>query len=324
MRHHHRRRLGRGLLAAALAAAPFALPAPADAARARRSLADDMTLGAVTRTAVPGCDAPTPVRASDGSVYSNVSDCSRAGSKLSTGWVRLDPTKAPVASNLTAYGDGASGKKLSGAVVEGGTLYLIERNLTRSGGMRVGSSPSVAKPAVAWSGWTMRDFGWGSFAQASPDGYQYVYLRDTRTAYGTADRVDLARVPKGSVASLAAWEVFAGSPSAPSWVPWANRAARTPILTDPGNIARPHVSYLDRCWTMAVTVPGRAGSGPGGGGGLAVYTSPEPYGPWSRRYHATGTDLGESAQFSPLWPGQLLTTRGDRFEWRDYAMSAGC
>ena len=60
------------------------------------------------------------------------------------------------------------------------------------------------------------------------------------------------------------------------------------------------------------------------GNGLAVYTSPKPYGPWNRRYYVTGKDLGEGAQFSPLWPGQLLLTEGDRFEWRSYSMPSGC
>ena len=137
-----------------------------------------------------------------------------------------------MASDLTAYGDGARGLKLSSALVEGGTLYLLERNLTRSGGMRLGRSASVAEPRVTWTG--TLDFGWGSFAQASPDGYEYVYLRDSRTAYGAADRVDLARVPKGRVADLSAWEVFAGSPADPSWVPWAKRAARKPVLSRQG------------------------------------------------------------------------------------------
>jgi hypothetical protein len=281
--------------------------------------AGDMTLGGVTRTTLAGCDAPTPVLSGDGNVYSNVSDCSPAGTRLSTGWERVDPSPAFVASNLTTTGSGSNGKKLSGAVVDGGDLYVIERNLTASGGLRVGRSDLINKPTVAWA-FSVTDFGWASFAQASPDGYQYVYLRDSPSAYGTADHVDLARVPDGSETTLAAWEVFAGSPAAPAWVAWANRAARAPVLTDPARINRPHVSYLGACWTMAVTMPG--GSAPGDG--LAVYTSAHPYGPWNRRYYAAGVDLGESAQFSPLWPGQLLLTEGDRLEWRSYAMPAGC
>ena len=165
-------------------------------------------------------------------------------------------------------------------------------------------------------------FGWGSFAQESPDGYQYIYLRDAPTAYSTASRVDLVRVAKGSVTNLAAWQVFAGSSTAPSWVSWTNRAARRPVLSDPGRINRPHVSYLSGCWTMAVTMPPLPGTS--GGNGLAVYTSLKPYGPWNRRYYVTGKDLGEGAQFSLLWPGRLLLTEGDRFTWRNYSMPSGC
>jgi hypothetical protein len=304
------------LLRAIAAVALLAPPLPAVAAPA------PMTLGGIVRTALPGCDNPTPVRAPSGAVYSNASDCTVTGSpgKVSTGWAKVDPVVGWVPSNLTAYGNGSSGRKLSGAVVEGSMLYLLERNRTTSGGMRVGRSASVDRPSVTWV--ASLGFGWGSFAQGSPDGYQYVYLRDAPTAYGTADRVALARVPKGSVTDLAAWRVFAGSPAAPSWVPWANRAARKPVLSDPGRINRPHVSYLSGCWTMAVTMPPPPGTS--GGNGLAVYTSPKPYGPWSRRYYVTGKNLGESAQFSPLWPGRLLLTEGDRFEWRSYSMSSGC
>jgi hypothetical protein len=225
-----------------------------------------------------------------------------------------------VASDLTAHGDGARGLKLSSALDEGGTLYLLERNLTRSGGMRLGRSASVAQPRVTWT--ANLDFGWGSFAQASPDGYQYVYLRDSRTAYGAADRVDLARVPKGRAADLSAWEAFAGSPGHPSWVPWAKRAGRKPVLVDNNRINRPHVSRINGCWTMAVTMPPRSGAR--GGSGLAVYTSRNPYGPWSRRYYVAGKNLGESAQISPIWPSLLLSSEGDRFTWRSYTMPGGC
>jgi hypothetical protein len=302
----------------AVAIALLATPLPVVAAPA------PMTLGGIVRTALPGCDAATPVAGADGAIYSNVSDCTVTGSpgKVSTGWVKVDPSTAWVSSNLTdTGGNGASGRKLSGAVVDGGTLYLLERNLTTSGGMRVGRSASVAQPNVTWG--ASLSFGWGSFAQGSPDGYQYIYLRDAPTAYGTADRVALVRVPKGSVTNLATWQVFAGSSTAPSWVSWTNRAARRPVLSDPGRINRPYVSYLGGCWTMAVTMP--ALSSASRGNGLAVYTSLKPYGPWNRRYYVTGKDLGEGAQFSLLWPGRLLLTEGDRFTWRSYSMpSGGC
>src|SRR5215208_3075571 len=178
----------------AIAIALLATPLPVVAAPA------PMTLGGIVRTALPGCAAATPVRAPSGAVYSNVSDCTVTGSpgKVSTGWVKVDPSTAWVSSNLTdTGGNGASGRKLSGAVVDGGMLYLLERNLTTSGGMRVGRSASITQPSVTWI--AIANFGWGSFAQGSPDRYQYIYLRDAPTAYGKADRVALVRVPKGSV-----------------------------------------------------------------------------------------------------------------------------
>ena len=308
-----------GCAVAAAAAAALLAPPPAAAAAA------NLTLAPSARTALAGCDSPTPVRAPGGAIYSNVSDCSVGGSgRVSTGWVRLEPSVQWVPSGLTEHGSGASGRKVSGAVVEGGTVYVIERNLTKSGGMRVGWSANFggSNPTWSWPSWTIPDFGWGSFAQASPDGYEYVYLRDSKSAYGSADRVDVARVQKGHVADLGSWQIFAGSPSAPAWVPWANRAARKPILSDPGKIDRPHVSHLGGCWVMAVTMPPKPGVR--GGNGLAVYTSSQPIGPWNRRYYAAGVNLGETAQFSPLFPGTVLLTHDDRFEWRRYSMSGGC
>lgn len=275
---------------------------------------DDMTLGPVTKTAFRGCDAPTPVQAPDGSIYSNVSDCSPAGARISTGWVELQPSPHFVVSSLTTKGSGASGKKLASALVDGSTLDVIERNLTPSGGLRIGKSASVSKPSVTWTG--TLDFGWGSFAQASPDSYQYVYLRDSKTAYGSADQVDLARVSKGQVSSMSAWQVYSNG----TWQAWSQLASRTAVLSDPGHVSRPYVSYLNQCWIMAVTMP----SSTAPGSGLAVYTSLNPEGPWSRRYYRTGVDLGESAQFSSLYPGTILLTEGDHFEWHSYSMPAGC
>ena len=291
--------------------------APGAAAGRRRR---DMTLGPVVYATLPSCDNPTPVRAPDGAVYSNVSDCSVGGRRVSTGWVRVFPSTRLVPSGLTTSGDGAHGLKLSGALVEGGTLYLLERNLTRSGGMRLGRSASVAQPRVTWTG--TLDFGWGSFAQASPDGYEYVYLRDSRTAYGTADRVDLARVPKGRVADLAAWEVFAGSPAAPRLgaVGEPRRAQARPDRPRPDQppARQPPRRVLDDGRHHAA--PSRH-HGRERARGLHVA---RPYGPWNRRYYVAGVNLGESAQFSPIWPGRLLLSEGDRFEWRRYAMPGGC
>ena len=185
--------------------------------------------------------------------------------------------------------------------------------------MRLGRSASVAEPRVTWTG--TLDFGWGSFATLSPDGYEYVYLRDSRTAYGTADRVDLARVPKGRVADLSAWEMFAGSPGPPLGT--VGEARRTQARAgrqrpDQPPPRQPHQRVLD---------DGRHHAAPSRhhrrerARGLHVA---HPYGPWSRRYYVAGEDLGESAQFSPIWPGLLLLSEDDRFTWRRYAMSGGC
>src|SRR3954454_23621785 len=130
----------------AIAIALLATPLPVVAAPA------PMILGEIVRTALAGCDAATPVAGADGAIYSNVSDCTVTGSpgKVSTGWVKVDPVVGWVPGNFTTSGNGPSGPKLSGAIVEGSTLFLLERNRTTSGGMRVGQSASITQPSVTW------------------------------------------------------------------------------------------------------------------------------------------------------------------------------
>ena len=307
-------RLGPACLLAAVA---LLTPPPVAAA--------GLTLAPVARVALPGCDNPTPVRAPGGAIYSNVSDCSAGGGgRVSTGWVQLAPDR-PVGAERPdrprRRRPRAQALRRARRGRHGSTCW----SATSPAPAACASAGAPRRPAardLALGVVTSPDFGWGSFAQASPDGYEYVYLRDSRTAYGPADRVDLARVPKGRVADLAAWQVFAGSPAAPAWVPWANRAARRPVLSDPGRINRPHVSHLGGCWTMAVTMPPRPG--PGAGTGSRSTPRASPTGRGTADTTSTGGNLGESAQFSPLWPGELLLTQGDRFEWRRYSLPGGC
>src|SRR4051794_12885812 len=191
-----------GCAVAAAAAATLLTPPPAAAAAA------NLTLAPSARTALAGCDSPTPVRAPGGAIYSNVSDCSVGGSgRVSTGWVRLEPSVQWVPSGLTEHGSGASGRKVSGAVVEGGTVYVIERNLTKSGGMRVGWSANFggSNPSWSWPSWTITDFGWGSFAQASPHGYGDVHLRDRKSAHRSGPPRPGARGGKGDPGRLGGW-----------------------------------------------------------------------------------------------------------------------
>ena len=127
----------------AIAIALLATPLPVVAAPA------PMTLGGIVRTTLPGCDNPTPVRAPSGEVYSNVSDCA-VSAAAAEGQHRLGqgrPRRRLGAEQSHRLRQRSSGRKLSGAVVDGGTLFLLERNLTTSGGMRVGRSASIASRA---------------------------------------------------------------------------------------------------------------------------------------------------------------------------------
>ena len=201
-------------------------------------------------------------------------------------------------------GDGAGGPKASGMLSVGGVLYLWARN---EGNSRLAWSSDRAR-TWTWCDWRFEEgFGCPTFLNfgrdyaGARDGYVYTYSTDGDSAYEAADRMILARVPKGRIAERGAYEFFRGM--SPEGVPtWTDDiAARRSVFDHPGGCCRSAISYdagLKR-YLWCQTLPGDARFR----GGFGIYDAPEPWGPWTTAYFAEDWDVGpgETCGFLTKW-----------------------
>ena len=134
------------------------------------------------------------------------------------------------------------------------------------------------------------------------DEYVYAGSPDGASAYEPADRMVLARVPRGRIRERASYEFFAGldDASQPRWT--ADIARRKSAFTHPGRCGRSslcHDAGLGRyLWVQVLP-----GVQPRVRGGLGIYDAPEPWGPWTTVYFAADWDVGpgESAGLPTKW-----------------------
>jgi hypothetical protein len=252
--------------------------------------------------------------ADDGQLYTAFGDgrgFDRQTPKLSLGLARLrgGPTdfegvnlRSPTLEQL---GNGEAGKKASGLLMVDGVLYLWARN---AGNAQLAWSADHGA-RWEWSDWKLTEsFGGPTFLQFGPDyagardGYVYIFSHDHDSAYRPADRMVLARVPKGRIRERAAYEFFKGlgPDGEPLWTP--DVAARGAVFTHPGKCYRSGISYdagLKR-YLWCQTLPGLD---PRFRGGLGIFDAPEPWGPWTTVFSTEDWDVGpgETSSFPPAW-----------------------
>ncbi len=201
-------------------------------------------------------------------------------------------------------GEGVRGEKASGMLSAGGVLYLWARN---AGNSQLAWSLDHAKK------WTRCDwkfetsFGCPTFLNfgrdyaGARDDYVYVYSPDGDGAYQPADRMVLARVPKGRIKERGAYEFFEGvSPEGiPLWT--QDIAQRRSVFDHQKGCCRSSISYdpgLKR-YLWCQTLPGDARFH----GGFGIYDAPEPWGPWTTAYFTEDWDVGpgETSSFPTRW-----------------------
>ncbi|HEV3165010.1 MAG TPA: serine hydrolase [Isosphaeraceae bacterium] len=231
--------------------------------------------------------------------------------KLSLGFARIEGGPADFTGvNIRSAsgeqrGNGKAGKKASGLLMVGGVLYLWTRN---AGNAQLAWSSDHGN-TWEWSDWKLTtSFGCPTFLNfgknhaGARDDHVYVYSHDEDSAYRPADRMVLARVPKGRIKERSAYEFFAGrdATNQPIWT--ADISRRGAVFSHEGRCYRSSVSYnagLKRyLWCQILP-----GVDPRFHGGFGIYDAPEPWGPWTTAFFTETWDVGpgETSCFPPKW-----------------------
>ena len=230
--------------------------------------------------------------------------------KLSMGLARVEGDPPDVhgrnlrARDLETLGDGRSGKKASGIISIGGTLYLLARN---SGNSQLAWSEDHAK-TWTWANWKFEEsFGCPTFIHfgqdnsGSRDAFVYIVSPDANSAYESSDRMVMARVPDGKLRDRNAYTFYAGTgdDGQPSWS--SEIADRAAVFREDGKCYRSGVSY-NRSLQIYLWVHTHAGDSRFEGG-FSVRTALEPWGPWAVAFTTDAWDVGpgESASFPTKW-----------------------
>lgn len=233
-------------------------------------------------------------------------------------------------------GDGRAGRKASGMLMVGGTLYILTRNV---GNAQLGWSEDHGV-TWTWAGWrftagfgapTFLNFG-RNYAGAR-DGFVYVYSHDHDSAYEAADRMVMARVPKDRIRDEGAYEYFVrlGADGQPGWS--RDIAQRGAVFTHRGNCYRNGITYnaaLGRYLWCQVLPHSTHAQGMRFQGGFGIYDAPEPWGPWTTVFFTEAWDVGpgETNSLPTKWMSadgrtvHLLSSTDDHFSVRRATLAA--
>jgi hypothetical protein len=217
-------------------------------------------------------------------------------------------------TNLTSatgefLGNGKVGRKASGMLMVNGVLYELTRNVANA---QLGWSKDHGA-TWTWADWKFTtSFGCPTFLNfgrnyaGARDPFVYIYSPDQDDAYGSSDRMVLARVPADRITDRAAYEFFAGRNGSgqPAWT--KDVAQRGAVFTNPGHCYRGGVTYdaaLHRYLWCQILPESTDKGGPRFQGGFGVYDAPEPWGPWTTVYYNPAWDVGpgESSNFPSKW-----------------------
>ncbi len=227
-------------------------------------------------------------------------------------------------------GQGPAGEKASGILMAGGVLYLWARNAANS---QLAWSSDHGK-TWKWSGWKFTtSFGHPAFLnfgknyEGARDSYVYIYSHDNDSAYERADRMVMARVPRGKITERAAYEFFEGldSQGKPSWS--ADVSRRGAVFEHKNKCYRSSMSYnpgLKRYLWCQIIPSHEKGADTRFEGGFGIYDAPQPWGPWTTVYYTERWDVGpgENAHLPTKWMSQdgrtlyLVFSGGDFFSVR--------
>jgi CubicO group peptidase (beta-lactamase class C family) len=211
-------------------------------------------------------------------------------------------------------GEGPHGQKASGILMVDGVLYMWVRNMNNSQLAR----SSDHGETWTWADWKFeQSFGCPNFINYgkdyadAPDEFVYAYSLDERSAYDLSDRIVLARVAKNRIMDWRAYEFFAGTDSKeiPQWSEDIRK--RKPVFSNPAKCYRTAMTYCPELkrYLWCQTIPRatkEVALGPRFSGGLGIFESPYPWGPWKTVFYTRQWDMGpsESGSIPGKWMGE--------------------
>jgi CubicO group peptidase (beta-lactamase class C family) len=221
-----------------------------------------------------------------------------------------DFTGTNIPSSAEQLGNGRTGKKASGMLMVDGILYMWVRNIDGKGNRsQLAWSDDYGK-SWQWSPWQFDAFGYCTFINfgknynGARDHFVYTVTHDNPSAYDTADRFILMRVPKNRIRHSEFYEFFEKMDldGKPKWTrDIKNRGA---VFAHPNKCHRSGISYnaaLKRyLWWQAKYRKNEDGKQVGMFG---IFDAPEPWGPWTAVYYTENWDVaaGETGSFPPKW-----------------------
>ena len=259
--------------------------------------------------------------------------------KLSLGLAKVTGTPPDVTgSNLRTgsgerVGQGKYGEKASGMLMVDGVLYMLVRNAQNARLMWSENHGETWSQAdwnfdVSFGCPTFLNYG-KNYAGAT-DNYVYVYSPDDETAYKNSDCFVLARVSNAQIKNWRKYEYFAGTTAdnQPKWTQDIRK--REAVFVNPGKCYRSGISYnkgLNRyLWCQTIqSSESEQFKGVRFKGGLGIFESQNPWGPWKTIYYERDWDIGpgETSSIPTKYisndgkTGYLLFSGDDYFSLRE-------
>ncbi|WP_257669482.1 serine hydrolase [Parapedobacter tibetensis] len=207
-------------------------------------------------------------------------------------------------------GDGKHGVKASGMLMVDGVLYMLIRNPQSSSLMWSDDHGATWEQSdwkfdVSFGAPTFLNYG-KNYAGAR-DEYVYIYSHDEASAYKNSDHFVLARVPKKQLKDWQQYEFFAGyeNDNQPKWSEDIRK--RKPVFTNPGKCYRSGITYhkglKKYLWCQTLQLTSGEHTDVRFKGGLGIFESPNPWGPWKTVYYTRDWDIGpgETSSIPTKW-----------------------